>query len=113
MGLIGTRSLTTEIPGINELVDEAETRIRSGLIAYDALMRSARSATAAPAETATVRGPLRRSRLRLPALKRYVDDPREATPSQIVQAANDTMPTVWPLFWAFRIMVALGFAFIA
>jgi cytochrome d ubiquinol oxidase subunit I len=28
-------------------------------------------------------------------------------------AANDTIPTVWPLFWAFRIMVALGFAFIA
>ena len=23
------------------------------------------------------------------------------------------MPTVWPLFWAFRIMVALGFGFIA
>jgi cytochrome bd-type quinol oxidase subunit 1 len=26
---------------------------------------------------------------------------------------EDTIPTVWPLFWAFRIMVALGFGFIA
>ena len=38
MGLIGTRSLTEEMPGINELVAEAEDRIRSGIIAYDALM---------------------------------------------------------------------------
>ena len=36
--------------------------------------------------------------------------PREA---QIEQAANDTVPTVWPLFWAFRLMVALGLSFIA
>jgi cytochrome d ubiquinol oxidase subunit I len=28
------------------------------------------------------------------------------------QAAEDTVPTVWPLFWAFRIMVGLGFGFI-
>ena len=46
MGLIGTRSLTTEIPGINDLVAQAETRIRIGIIAYDALMhiREARDA---------------------------------------------------------------------
>jgi cytochrome d ubiquinol oxidase subunit I len=39
MGLIGTRSLTKEIPGINDLVERRpRTRIRSGIIAYDALM---------------------------------------------------------------------------
>src|SRR5690606_33528877 len=38
MGLIGTRSLTEEIPGINQLEQEAAERIRSGLVAYDALM---------------------------------------------------------------------------
>ena len=38
MGLIGTRSLTQEIPGINDLVAESEVKIRDGLIAYDALM---------------------------------------------------------------------------
>lgn len=47
MGLIGTRSLTQEIPGINELVAESEVKIRDGLIAYDALMtiREERDAT--------------------------------------------------------------------
>jgi hypothetical protein len=33
--------------------------------------------------------------------------------SRSPMAAEDTVPQVWPLFWAFRIMVALGFAFIA
>jgi cytochrome d ubiquinol oxidase subunit I len=46
-------------------------------------------------------------------LKRYVDDPRQATPAQIQQAADSTIPNVPVLFWAFRIMVACGFYFIA
>jgi hypothetical protein len=37
MGLIGTRSLDTQIPGINELVKSAEGNIRNGIDAYDAL----------------------------------------------------------------------------
>lgn len=45
-------------------------------------------------------------------LKNYVDDPRAATEAQIAQAAQDTVPTVWPLFWAFRVMAGLGFGFI-
>ncbi|WP_417408144.1 cytochrome ubiquinol oxidase subunit I [Hoeflea sp.] len=113
MGLIGTRSLTTSIPGIEELERQAETRIRSGMIAYDALMhiREERD-NADPAETARFEAHSADLGFAF-LLKKYVDDPREATPEQIVQAANDTIPTVWPLFWAFRIMVALGFGFIA
>ena len=45
-------------------------------------------------------------------LLRYMDDPRLATDEQIAQAAADTIPGVAPLFWAFRIMVGLGFGFI-
>ena len=45
-------------------------------------------------------------------LKRYVDDPRQATEEQIAQAAWDTVPHVPTLFWTFRIMVGLGFFFI-
>ena len=45
-------------------------------------------------------------------LMRYVDDPRKATEAQIHQAAMDTVPPVGPLFWTFRIMVALGMFFI-
>src|SRR6218665_1145879 len=39
MGLIGTRSLDTVMPGIDELVKRAEARIREGLKAYDALQK--------------------------------------------------------------------------
>lgn len=112
MGLIGTRSLTTEIPGINDLVAQAEDRVRSGIIAYDALLhiREAREASdpAIMAQFEAHSADLGYAFL----LKPYVDDPRDATEEQIVMAANDTVPTVWPLFWAFRIMVALGFGFI-
>ncbi len=113
MGIIGTRSLTTEIPGINDLVAQAETRIRSGIVAYDALMhlREARDA-ADPAEIARFEAHSADLGFAF-LLRRYVDDPRLATEAQIAAAANDTVPTVWPLFWAFRIMVGLGFAFIA
>ncbi len=113
MGLIGTRSLTTEIPGINDLVAQAEDRIRSGIIAYDALMHIREMRDAAdPAIMATFEDHSADLGFAF-LLKKYVDDPRTATEAQIVAASNDTVPTVWPLFWAFRIMVALGFGFIA
>lgn len=113
MGLIGTRSLNEEIQGIDQLVAEADQKVRSGIIAYDALMtiRSDRDAT--PSD---VRATFEEHSADLGyalLLKRYVDDPREATEAQIKQAADDTVPGVWPIFWAFRIMVGLGFSFIA
>ena len=39
MGLIGTRSLNTEIPGIEDLQKRAEQRIENGIEAYGALQR--------------------------------------------------------------------------
>ena len=112
MGLIGTRSLTEEIPGINDLEAEAEDRIRSGLIAYDALMtiQTDREATD-PAVTARFEEHSDDLGYAL-LLRRYLDDPRLATEAQIAQAATDTIPTVWPLFWSFRLMVGLGLLFI-
>ncbi len=113
MGLIGTRSLDTVIPGINELVERSEERIRSGMIAYDALM-TIRADRGEVAQEVSDRFEAHSADLGYALLlKRYLDDPREATDEQIAQAADDTIPTVWPLFWAFRIMVALGFSFIA
>ena len=112
MGLIGTRSLTTEIPGINDLVDQAEAKIRRGIIAYDALMTIRAERAETPPE---VRATFERYSDDLGfafLLKPYLDDPREATDEQIATAAADTIPGVGPLFWAFRIMVALGFSFI-
>jgi cytochrome d ubiquinol oxidase subunit I len=112
MGLIGTRSLTQEIPGINELVAESEERIRRGLVAYDALMTIQADREGAPDTARFVFDQTKEDLGYAFLLKRYVDDPREATEAQIAQAATDTVPTVWPLFWAFRIMVGLGVMFI-
>ena len=114
MGLIGTRSLTTELPGIKDLVELAKTRIREGIIAFDALqtIRAAGSTTPVPED---VRKAFEDNGARLGyglLLKRYVDDPRQATPEQIDKAAWDTVPMVGPLFWTFRIMVGLGMLFI-
>jgi len=113
MGLIGTRSLTEEIPGINELEAESEAMIRDGLIAYDALMTIREQRDATPQEVRD-RFEAHSSNLGYSLLlMRYVEDPRDATEEQIVMAAEDTIPGVAPLFWAFRVMVGLGFSFIA
>jgi cytochrome d ubiquinol oxidase subunit I len=113
MGLIGTRSLTQEIPGISDLVAEAGRRIESGILAYDALMTIREMREATPPEVRATfeahSGDLGFAFL----LKRYLEDPREAAPEQIAMAAEDTIPGVAPLFWGFRIMVGLGFGFIA
>ena len=112
MGLIGTRSLTTPVEGIEELEARAEQRVRSGLIAYDALLtiREAReNAPLSARQNFEAHGDDLGFAL---LLRRYVDNPLQATEAQIRMAAADTIPTVWPLFWSFRIMVGLGFLFL-
>jgi cytochrome d ubiquinol oxidase subunit I len=110
-GLITTRSLDQELSGINELVEHAQTRIRSGMIAYDALRQIRADGTNAEARavfdehwTDLGYGLL---------LKKYREDVGNATDAEIALAAADTVPDVWPLFWTFRIMMGLGFFFIA
>ena len=114
MGLIGTRSISNEIPGINDLVMLAEVRIRQGIQAYDALEEIRAlggNATVPPSLQARFEANSAVLGYAL-LLKRYVDDPRQATEAQIKQAALDTVPQVAPLFWSFRIMVGLGMFFI-
>ena len=114
MGLIGTRSLTTEIPGIDDLVHRAELNIRVGISAYDALqkIREAGSDAAVPESARKIFEDNGHALGYALLLKRYVDDPRKATPEQVAQAARDTVPPVAPLYWAFRTMVGLGMFFI-
>ena len=113
MGLIGTRSLDTPIPGINDLVKSAEHRIRDGIIAYDALqrIRSVGDQPANPDDLALFKKHGENLGYAMLLLS-YVDDPRKATDEQIQNASWDTVPQVAPLFWSFRIMVALGMFFI-
>lgn len=113
LGLIATRSLTEQVPGIVDLVDKTKLDIAKGIKAYDALMniRAAKGQNIAQA----VKGAFEDNGRYLGyayLLKRYVEDPRKATPEMIEKAAWDTVPTVWPMFWSFRLMVGLGLYFI-
>lgn len=111
LGLIATRSIDKEVPGIKELVAHAETRIRSGLLAYAALEAFKRDRTD------------QGNRIKLEdhvadlgyalLLKKIRPDILAATDAEITWAAWSTVPAVSPLFWSFRFMVALGFFFIA
>lgn len=110
MGIIGTRSLSTPILGMNDLVRINEQRVRSGAVAVAALAR----VRADPRDEA--------AKQRFQAhindlgfgllLLRYTEDVNQATPAMVRQAALDTIPKVWPMFWSFRVMVLLGFAFL-
>ena len=111
LGLIATRSLDTQLPGIHELVDQAKVQIAAGIKAYDALERVRTNRNDVEAK-ATLEANVQDLGYAL-LLKRYVDDPRKATPDQIERAAWSTVPDVPVLFWSFRIMVGLGFFFIA
>ena len=42
--------------------------------------------------------------------RRYTTDVANATPEMIEKAAADTIPSVAPMFWSFRLMVASGLA---
>jgi cytochrome d ubiquinol oxidase subunit I len=111
LGIIATRSFDQQIPGIDDLVAHAQVRIRSGLIAYDALerLKTNRGDTQAAAQLREHATDLGYALL----LKRYVADPRTADGTIIAKAAGSTVPNVGPMFWSFRIMVGLGFYFIA
>ncbi|WP_440958949.1 cytochrome ubiquinol oxidase subunit I [Oceanicaulis sp. LC35] len=111
LGLIATRSLDTEVEGILPLVAHAETRIENGVQAYDAMMRLRDNPEDAEARTRFEEAKFDLGYAML--LRRYVEDPREASPEQIAQAAMDTIPNVAVMFWSFRFMAGLGFYFIA
>jgi cytochrome bd ubiquinol oxidase subunit I len=110
LGLIATRSLSGEVPGINELVAHAQERIRSGLVAYDALakVRADRGDSAARSSLEAHGDDLGYALL----LKKIRPDIGNASDAQIAEAAENTAPAVSPIFWSFRIMVALGLFFI-
>jgi cytochrome d ubiquinol oxidase subunit I len=111
LGLIATRSLDQEVPGIKPLVAASKDRIRSGMIAYAALV-AVRAHPADAEARATLDGHVKDLGYGL-LLKRYTDLVTDATPEQVEQAAWDTVPNVLPLFWSFRFMVAIGVFFIA
>ncbi len=111
LGLIATRSVDTPVPGIIELVERAKIRIKSGILAAEALeaLQANRKDEAARAQFEAHAGDLGYALL----LKRHTPDVRNATEKQIEAAAFDTVPDVAVLFWAFRFMAGIGFCLIA
>jgi len=107
LGLIATRSLDKQVSGLNELQADHEGRIRSGVLAYGALekLRAGDKSAGTKADFAAHGKDLGYGLL----LKQFVADPATASDADIKAAAAGTIPTVWPLFWGFRIMVACGF----
>ena len=107
LGLIATRSLDTPVAGLDELEAQHEARIKSGVIAYGALDKL-RHGDKTPDTRAVFDAHAADIGYGL-LLKQFVEDPAKATPVDIKQAAEGTIPTVWPLFFAFRLMVGFGF----
>ena len=111
LGLIVTRTVDQPVPGIDELVHDAYLRIKDGLVAYDTLLaiKKAPHDEALRAKLDSHVGNLGYALL----LKRERPDIENATEAEIRKAAASTIPDVPVLFWSFRVMVGLGFFFIA
>ncbi|HTH95321.1 MAG TPA: cytochrome ubiquinol oxidase subunit I [Rhodocyclaceae bacterium] len=111
MGLIGTRSASKEIPGINEIMAKNRERIYSGIKAVK-MLEELRKGSTDPVVYTTFE--IHKQDLGFGLLlKKYVVDVDQATPEIVERAVKDTVPKVFPMFWGFRVMVALGFAMLA
>jgi cytochrome d ubiquinol oxidase subunit I len=106
LGLIATRSLDTQVKGLKDLMTEHEVRIRSGMIAFEYLQRL-RNGEDTPGNRASFEDHKADLGYGL-LLKRYTENPAQATEEQIKLAARDSIPEVAPVFWAFRVMVGAG-----
>ena len=110
LGLIATRSVDQEVKGIADLKKENEERVRNGIRAYTALVKLKQGDRSEATRQAfeAAKNDLGYALL----LKRYAPDVADASREQIRMAAEDTIPKVAPVFWAFRIMVGLAFLFL-
>jgi len=105
-GIIITRSLNTPIIGLKELKEQNKQRIKSGAVAWSLLQKIKQGEDTPENRAAFLKvskdvgyGML---------LLRYTHDPLNATPAQIEQATDYSIPQSWPLFFAFRIMVGIA-----
>ena len=108
-----THTLTETVPGIDQLEAQAAVRIKDGIPAVEALkvLSSNPTDAAAMAQFKAHEKDLGYGFL----VKRYAQDQdvSKATDADIAKAARDTIPEVSVIFWAFRIMVALGLLMLA
>jgi cytochrome bd ubiquinol oxidase subunit I len=107
LGLIATRSLDEEVTGLTDIKKQNEIRIRQGIQSYADLQRLKNGDKSAESIAAfeSTKKDLGFGLL----LKKYTPNVTDATEAQIHQAAADTIPNVFTLFWSFRVMVGMGF----
>ena len=108
-----THTLTLPVAGARDLVRANEQRVRNGLQALAALRELAARPADARARAAfeAHRGDLGFGLLAW----RYARDadPRRLGDAQIRQAARDSLPDVFAVFWSFRLMVLSGLVLLA
>ncbi|MGL4471090.1 MAG: cytochrome ubiquinol oxidase subunit I [Aeromonas hydrophila] len=111
MGIIATRSLDEQVTGLKDLKARHEERIRSGMLAHEALetMRADGSNQAALATFERHRQDLGYGLLLTP----YAKEIGKADEAAIAKAVADSIPQVAPLFWSFRLMVGIGVVLLA
>ncbi|RQM65793.1 cytochrome ubiquinol oxidase subunit I [Aeromonas hydrophila] len=111
MGIIATRSLDEQVTGLKDLKARHEERIRSGMLAHEALeaMRADSSNQAARATFERHRQDLGYGLLLTP----YAKEIGKADEAAIAKAVADSIPQVAPLFWSFRLMVGIGVVLLA
>ena len=103
LGLIGTRSVDKQVPGIDQIEKTTAQRIERGILAVKALeaLRQDPKNADKLASFTEVKADLGYGLL----LKKYIADVSLATPEMKAQAVDDAIPRVAPLFWSFRVMV--------
>ena len=108
-GILSTRSLDKQIPGLNQIIAENKERITQGVVAVKALEQLRKNPNDAQAR-ATFEEHKKDLGFGL-LTKKYQPDTNKVTEAQIQQAANDSIPySINSMFYAFRIMAGAGVA---
>ncbi|MBS0318800.1 MAG: cytochrome ubiquinol oxidase subunit I, partial [Proteobacteria bacterium] len=111
LSLLVTHSIDGSIEGLDTLQRQAARRIENGIPAVQALQALSKQPhdAAALAQFKAHEQDLGYGFL----VQRYAPDVGKATPEQIRQAAQDSVPPVAAVFWSFRFMVVFGLLMLA
>ncbi|GAB3034150.1 cytochrome ubiquinol oxidase subunit I [Oleiagrimonas citrea] len=111
LSLLVTHSVDGSVPGVDQLEAMAKQRIRNGIPAVQALQTLSKNP-----EDQTALATFRQHQDDLGygfLVQGYQHDLSKVTDADVDAAAKATIPPVAPVFWAFRTMVAFGFAMLA
>lgn len=107
--LIIIHNMSTDLKGINQIVEENKEKINKGKVGLSLLDQvKANPDNQELSEQLKTYSPYLGYGL---LLKKYTNDVSNATDEMVDKASQDTVPNVFPLYYAFRIMVGLGVSF--